>query len=220
MHKPIRHFAVGLSVALILALAVSDSSARNLSVTEQNIRVTWAPLTFDGEGMGEVRCNVTIEGSFEARTIVKNPGFQVGQITRAIVGRPCARNTAWAANGTERNEVLGGTFGNSLPWLFTYHSFTGTLPNITSIHMGLVNASFVVRVTTILGTILCQYTATHNNGLMAATATVTAGRIERLDADPTYRTRSETAGCPEGRFSGGGPVTALNSRTIVTLRLI
>jgi hypothetical protein len=222
MYTYTRHLAVGFAAALLLALAVGTASARTFSTSEQSIRVTWSPLTFSGEGAAEARCNVTLESSFHSRTIPKVQGTLIGYITRAIVGRPCQRNTGWAFNGTERNEVLGSvTVPNSLPWHLTYERFSGTLPNPESFTFLLVNARFLLRVVTAIGTVLCQYTSNVTNGVSAAIASLgTGGRVDSLAADPTRRIRSETFGCPTTTFSASGPVTGLNAGNSISIRLI
>jgi hypothetical protein len=220
MPKYSRRLAIGLAAALMLTFAVSAASARNISISNQNIRVVWSPLTFSGGGGIEARCRVTLEGSFHYRTIVKVERSLVGLITRAIAGRPCERNVGWAYNGTEVNEVLGRTvFPNSLPWHLTYERFTGTLPNITSITLLLANARFHVRINELFA--LCDYTTSAANGIAAGIATIGAGGvITGLRADESRRIRSESPFCPEGTFSGVGVVTLLGTTNSIFVRLI
>lgn len=102
-----------LAAAAVLAAAVGTGSARNLEVSNQNIRVVWMPLTVGASGSATIECNVTLEGSFAERTIPKILGTLMGRITRAAYGRPCRGGTAWAYNGTEANEVLGGSLATA-----------------------------------------------------------------------------------------------------------
>jgi hypothetical protein len=217
-----RHVAVGFAAALMLALAVGTASARNLSPSELSIRATWNPIGLGTEAATEVRCNLTLEGSFHSRTIPKVERTLVGFITRAIAGRPCSRNTGWVFNGTERNEALGNTtLPNSLPWHLTYERFTGTLPNPTSITFLLVNKRLLWRVNTGLGIILCTYTTSAANGIAAYIARLGAGgRVESLAADPTRRIRSENFGCPEIGLTGSATVTGLNNGNTISITLI
>jgi hypothetical protein len=211
------------TACLALTLAVSDASARNLSVSTQSIRAAWAPMLFNGEGNFGVRCNVTLEGSFHSRTLPKVANTLVGLITRAAVARPCvAGGTAWAYNGSERNEALGNTtLPNSLPWHLTYESFAGTLPNITRVRFLLSGARFLIRAPTPLGTILCIYTASGANGLASLTATLAAGgRVEELSWREELRIGSETFGCPAARFHNAAALTVLGAATAVTITLV
>jgi len=206
----------------MLAFAVSAAPARNLSVSNQNLRVVWNPLTFNGEGLVEARCRVTLEGSFHYTTIVKRERALIGLITRAIIPvHPCERENAWIYNGTERNELLGNTtLTNSLPWHLTYESFRGTLPNITSINVLLDGARFLLR-SSGLGA-LCNYTtgATHGGNATGIATIGAGGVVTGLTAEEGRRIRSETAFCPEGRFSGTGRVTLLGTENTITIRLI
>jgi hypothetical protein len=218
MRRYTRHLVIGLTAALMLALAVGAASARNISVSNQNIRVVWSPLTFNGEGLLETRCNVTLEGSFHYRTIIKRERALIGLITRAGLTRPCPRGIAWIYNGTERNERLGNTtLPTSLPWHITYEGFTGTLPNITGIRILLDRARFLLE-----AGFLCNYTTGPTNGGNAAgTALVGAdGAITGLRTDETRRISSPDPFCPEGRFIGTGRVTLLGTENTVFVRLI
>lgn len=224
MSKYTRTLAVGFTAALMLALAVSAASARNLSSSSQTFRVVWNPLTFASEaGTPEIRCRVTLEGSFHSRSIAKVARALIGSITRAIVGRPCERNTAWAFNGTETNETLGNTtLPTSLPWHLTYENFSGTLPNITRIGLLLDRARFLLRATILGFPVLCTYTLNAAAGRNAAgiAEREVGGALTTLAADPSRLISSDTGGCPSGRFSGSGPVTVLNSAARITVTLI
>lgn len=223
MSRGIRQLAAGAAAALILALAVGSAAARNLSASSQTIRAVWNPLTFSGEGVAEFRCRLTIEGSFHSRTIAKVARSLTGAITRAIIGRPCERNTAWAFNGAERNEVLGNTtLPNTLPWHITYEGFAGTLPNITRINFLIDRGRFLSRATILGFPVLCQYTldATAGRNAAAIAEREAAGAITTLTADPTRRISSDSEGCPTAAFSGTGTVTVLNSTSRVTITLI
>jgi hypothetical protein len=107
-----------------MALALSSASARNFSVNEQGFSIRWASLTF-GYHVADVRCPVTLRGSFHSRTMVKTTGLLIGAITGAT------GNTAACTGG--RITLLVET----LPWHLRYTSFTGTLPRISSINLGI-----------------------------------------------------------------------------------
>lgn len=224
MSRGILRAATGVTAAVILALAVGTASARNLSSSSQTLRAVWNPLTFSSEsGNPEIRCRLTLEGSFHSRTITKVARSLTGAITRVTVGRPCERNTVWAFNGTERNETLGNTtLPTSLPWHLTYENFTGTLPNITRIGLLIDRGRILVRATILGFPVLCIYTLDAAAGRNAAAIAEReiGGVITTISADPSRLISSDTGGCPTSRFSGAGQVTVLNSANRVTITLI
>jgi hypothetical protein len=127
-----------LTATILLGLAVSTATARNIEVlnAEKGFRVTWSALEFSNNvGLETVRCPVTIEGTFHQRTFTKTARTLIGYVTRAIV------------NGTEP-PCSGGrarVFTESLPWHVQYASFEGTLPNIAALNLRLVGARFAVE---------------------------------------------------------------------------
>jgi len=108
----------GIGTTLLMALAVGPASARNLSVSNQNLRATFNNLEFTVEGVSTTTCRVTLEGSLHTRTIVKSAGTLVGYVTRIITGQ--------CSNGVT---ILTET----LPWHVRYIGFSGRLPDITLI---------------------------------------------------------------------------------------
>ncbi|HEU4721161.1 MAG TPA: hypothetical protein VFS59_07330 [Gemmatimonadaceae bacterium] len=147
--------------ALLLSMAVGTASARNLSISNPNIRVTWSNLEF--VGTVTVRCQLTLEGSFHRNTIVKERGTLIGAITRATVKTESCTNARLRTEG--------------LPWHLTYEGFRGTLPNITEVF--LLISRFLIRFERLLGSSCeCRYgTATDN---VTYTAVVEAGGISNL----------------------------------------
>lgn len=221
MRTHIKLVLTATAAALVLAAAVGTASARNLEVSNQSIRVVWTPLTFNGGAAGTIECNVTLEGTFVERTIAKVLGTLIGRVTRAIVGRPCVGGTAWAYNGTETNEVLGGTLATSLPWHITYQGFTGTLPRITSIRLLLIGAHFLLRKEIGGFPLLCNYTTTTTEPAEGIAEVEAGGAVGNLRADETRRIRSESGGlCPTGNFQNSGPVTLLGTTNRIIIRLI
>jgi len=204
MHKRSKLLLVGLASAMLLALAVSSASASRLSVNEQSWRVVWTPLSFSAGG-NVVRCNVTLEGSFHYRTIVKSVGSLIGFITRAIA------NTCTGGSAT--------VLTNTLPWHVQYGGFTGTLPNIATVRLSLIGASFNVRPS---GLVACLARSTTENPARGI-ATVSGGTITKLTAEegatiPLNGFLCEFAG--EGTFSGeSSSVTKLGGGSL-TVRLI
>jgi len=122
-----------VSATVLLGALVSSASARNFSVSNQNISAMWSSVHFAGPFGGLTDCHLTLEGSLHSRTFAKVAGSLIGYITRAILGR-CETGTA-----TIEQERL--------PWHVSYSGFEGALPNIRSIFVHVVGASFRVRTT-------------------------------------------------------------------------
>jgi len=205
-----------------LAALVGTASARNLSVSNQSIRVTWRSLEFVGAFGIAVRCPVTLEGTFHARTIAKVERTLIGYITAArSKSESCTNGRGWAYNGTERLE--GVTLPNSLPWHLTYERFTGTLPNIERVAILLSNARF--RIQDPFG-VLCIYTTgSRGNATGTGTRNAVSGVIDNLVASGSITPDAGSGeSCPNpGRFSSpatDGIITLLGATTKITVTLI
>jgi len=118
-----------IAATAILGLTISAASARNLEITNwtNGFRIAWNPLRFEAGGR-TAECPVTLEGFFERHTFAKLTTERVGKVTEAAVGT-CTRNTATLLRET-------------LPWEVRYSSFTGTLPNITSVTLRFIGLSW------------------------------------------------------------------------------
>lgn len=210
-----------VAASLLLAAVVSTASAGRLSVSNQNIRATWASIEFNAEGLAVIRCPLTLEGSFHTRTIAKTARALIGAVTRAIVNQAgCSNGIGAPFNGTERYN--GTTTPNTLPWHITYESFTGTLPNITAINLLLSRFRFGLRDSA--GLCTGQYgTATDN--ITAAANREAAGGITTLVPvagrnNATLERRDGGIFCPNGRLVGTGNVTLLGTAARITVTLI
>lgn len=211
MHARSKLALAGLAAALLMSLAVGSAGANRLSLSSNTFRAVYTPLRFFGEGgiEAEVRCPVTLEGSFHSTTIVKTPGVLVGAVTKASVG---AKSTCTGGAAT----ILAAT----LPWHVTYLGFTGILPRIGGVILGLARTAFLVEIG--LGT-SCLY---EEQGTARADGTANVesnGAITGLTADNAIRLRlvRGTFGCPsEGGFEGTGTTTVAGSSTRITIRLI
>lgn len=204
MHKRSKPIFAGLAAAMLMALAVDSASARNLSVNEQSIRAVWTPITFAAGG-NSARCNLTLEGSFHYRTLVKRESALAGFITRAII------TTCTGASAT----VLTAT----LPWHLTYNGFTGTLPNITTLRLNIIGVSFNVRPE---GSVACLARSTAANPARAIATLGVGGSVTGLRADETAQIPLEGFFCSfagEGSFVGTGSPSALGGGSLV-VRLI
>lgn len=120
----------GLVAALAMATAVGGASANRLSVSHGNLfRVEWSSFEESAGGVSIMRCALTLEGSFHSTTIPKVRGLLIGNITHAsIKNDPCSIGSATLLSET-------------LPWHITYRGFSGTLPFITNVVLGLIGAS-------------------------------------------------------------------------------
>ncbi|MBS1868400.1 MAG: hypothetical protein JSS99_01940 [Actinobacteria bacterium] len=203
-----------LTAAFVMAAAVGTASAGRFSTSEQRFRVTWSSLELSGFATN-VRCAVTLEGSYHYRTFAKTPEALVGYVTGVTVRHPCTGGEAWAFNGTENLE--GTTLSNSLPWHIRYESFASALPEIREIIQRLIGSRFLVKATFLGITVRCTYTTSTTEPARGPANRETATRVlTELRAEGTIR--SETGGCPSGTFAGSGPITTpAGARITVTL---
>jgi len=221
MRIHIRLALAALAATAAMAAIGGSATARNLSISNQQFRVTYRSLEFLGSGT--VRCAVTFEGSFHTRTIIKTLRSLIGHITRATVKRPCNGGEEFVFNGVERLEPT--TLANTLPWHVRYEGFGGTLPNITSVRLSFEGARWRLR-DPIFG-ILCIFTTGGARGFWFGTAsrnTVT-GVIDSLAPSGTIRFDPESSGLcgSEGRIgapAGDGVITLLGASTKITVTLI
>jgi len=215
MYGRSRLFVTAIVATALLGIAVSAASAGRLSTSSQTFRATWAELTFS-DGVTAVRCRVTMEGSYHSRTIAKVLHGLVGFVTRVTVARPCNNGTVWAYNGSEVNEVLGGTVPNTLPWHITYKTFAGTLPNILEVRLLLMGVRFLVR--TPFG-LLCNYRSSGEG--LDTLIVLSGGTANNYRVESTPAVIVEGAGCATtGTIIGTGTYTVLNSSSRITVSLI
>jgi hypothetical protein len=207
-----------LTASLLMGLAVSSASANRLSVSNRFFRITWASLRFFPEnetGTPDIRCPITLEGSFHSATIRKNSGALIGAVTRGIVNAtepPCT-----GGHATIRQE--------SLPWHVTYEGFRGPLPNITSIEVLLRRYSFIIELSALPG-LQCLYSdqGAAEENLMGRIAIGAGGQATALEPETNRRARrSPTSSilCPQfGKFQGTGQVFQLGGTTRISVTLI
>lgn len=189
---------------VLLGALVSGAAARNFSVSNTTIRETWRELTFAGM-MGEVKCQLTLEGSMHSRTAAKVLGTLVGYVTRVALGA-CAVGTATVLRET-------------LPWHVRYQGFQGTLPRITSIIGHVIDNSFRIREVG-GGTCLARTSATepaigtfHRN-----TAT---NEVTEVNVTGEIRTGAECLGVRGSFTSDQGSVSLVGTTaTRITVTLI
>ena len=196
-------------VASLFVLAVTGAaSAGILSITEDSFRITWNNFQAITDSEYIIECRVTLEGTFNARTIPKSQGILVGRVNSATVGT-CASGIL----------VL---LPETLPWHFMYDSFTGTLPNILLARVLLIGAG-------ISGEIglwrRCLGTTTTTRPLRFAFAREARGSIIEVIPDPGFQVPVSGPFCigstDEARLAGAGnPFIGGSTTTRINMSLI
>ncbi len=189
--------------ALIAALAfgaalAGTSAARSIRLAngESGFRFTWSQVQFIAGG-STVRCALTLEGSFSARTFAKTVGGVIGRVTRATL------NTCSGGSATVLRETL--------PWTLQYAAFGGTLPRITSITTHLIGASVSVQPT---GSLACLARASE----LHLWPILIAIGLFLLLAEPVFEEGAEIPLTGEGglcAFAGAGHVGGTGAATIL-----
>ena len=126
-------------------------------------------------------------------------------------------------NGTEVNEVLGGTLTNSLPWHITYEGFNGALPTPSAVRILLLLLRYKVRATFLGITLLCVYRSTPTQNFTGTANLGAGGRVTNLEASSQELTSESGGGCPRIRLRsavGDGIVTLLGTANAVSITLI
>ncbi|HEX7291075.1 MAG TPA: hypothetical protein VF250_08120 [Conexibacter sp.] len=197
-----RKTTVSTIVAAIFAITLiaTTATARNLSISNQQVRANFREVRFSGL-FGTTVCQVTVEGSFHSRTIAKVVGQLVGYITTVRLG-PCATGTA---------TVLSET----LPWHVRYRGFQGTLPNITRTDADIINHSFRVR--TPEGFNCLARSTPEMPTRIGFNREVVTGQITSANVTGSIET---SCGIPGSFSSDNGPVRLLLTGELIFIRLI
>jgi hypothetical protein len=203
-----RLLLAGLAAALLLSAAVASTHARDLSISNQGIRIVWRSVHLGSTSGISMDCPLTLEGRFHSSTVHKTIGALVGSVTRStIVSGTCTGGTA-----TINQEAL--------PWHVRYNGFSGILPSITLVLVTLIGAK--VSATGAGATCTTQTSvATPDKGRAIVEV---GGRIRDFSADESalipFRGSFFCQFAGEGFFEGTGRVTLLGNTTIVSIRLI
>jgi hypothetical protein len=194
------------TAAAVMAAAVSSASARRIELTERRFRIVWTGLEFLHSTDTPIRCPVTLEGSYHSRTISKVSGALVGYVTSAAVGPTCTGGSARALTET-------------LPWHVQYNSFSGTLPNISSVTQTLVGVRLAMTVT--FGA-FCLFGTTQESPLWMEALNENNGIIIGVLSEHSIPLGGsfvcEFGGTIEAR--GTGQVTVLGATTRIRIRLV
>jgi hypothetical protein len=194
-----------MSAMVLFGALAGSASARNLSISNQNIRATWSALNFIGSGR-TITCPVTLEGSLHARTIAKVANTLIGYITRAIVGE------GGCVNGTARVR------GETLPWHVRYVSFAGTLPNITGISVDVQRPGFDVTGEFFGIRVTCSYRTSNVRGVFSREV---GGALTNVRVEGRGLVTDNGFPCGEGELSGTSTtLTLLGAVTRLTVTLI
>jgi hypothetical protein len=202
------------------AIVAAIAGARNLSMSDGNIRATFREFRSGGSGGSvDIRCPLTLEGSFHSRTYAKVRSTLVGQITRAAMGHPCTGTGGemYVLNGVEVQE--GRAVPNSLPWHLRYFAFSGTLPRLSSVTFDIVGFSWIYPP---FGEI-CLYRSTEANPARFVWNVASEGRVTGIQAESTPPVLLNSGGflCPrEITYANSGTIARLNTSTAITITLI
>lgn len=187
---------------VLLGALVGVASAGKLSASSQALRATFASLEFAG-GFGTTRCPITLEGSFHQRTTSKVVGSLVGHLTRATAGA-CSQGSVTVLTET-------------LPWHIRYSSFTGTLPNITSVRANIVGSAFRVREP--LG-VTCLARSTEAEPTSVAFNREASGVLTTAVVSGAIRVGAECGGATGTIAGTSNSLTVASAATRVTVTLI
>jgi len=182
----------------LMALGASTATARNFSLSHQNIRITFNNLEFDPGIAEPAICRITLEGSFHGRTTAKVAGSLIGYVTRVTTGQ-CS---------TGEVTILTET----MPWHVRYQGFSGRLPSISQIIAKVFAASWRVSA--------CLVRADIEFGAVRDLAT---GQMTGVNV-PSQILPVSGLFCPVEqetiRSNGAGSSTVLGSTTRITVTLI
>jgi len=192
-----------VGAAVLLGALVGAATAGRLSTSSQTLRATFASLEFAG-AFGTTRCPVTVDGSFHSRTTSKVASSLVGQITRAVIGT-CARGSATVLTET-------------LPWHVRYASFSGTLPNISSIQATIVGVASRIREE--VGGVACLSRTTVEEPATMRFNREAGGTVTSAVLGGTVRAGAECLEVSASFIGTSNSLTVLNNTTRITITLI
>jgi len=185
-----------LGATALLCTVVGAASARNLSISTQTLRATWQNIEVS-ESLGTtVRCQLTLEGSFHARTHMKVVGTLIGNINRAAMACPVFE---W--------RVLTAT----LPWHVRYRLFAGVLPNIVGYWTSIVG--FAIQIRDAFGRI-CLGTSTAEQPFMLDFTRAMSGSFTEARASGSFPATCMGA---ENTLTFAGRATAFQAATLTLI---
>jgi hypothetical protein len=187
---------------MLLGALVSTASAGRLEISTKELSMMWRSVEFRLP-FATPRCQVTLDSTLHERTMIKDLGTLMGYITRAILGT-CTGGTATILTST-------------LPWHVRYSDFEGTLPEITSIIVHVIGASF--RISGGGFTCLARSEANHP-GVGTIHRNPATHLITEVGISGRMPTGAECFG-QEGTFSSDSGIASVsNTNTSVSVSLI
>lgn len=197
-----------LAVSACVTVMSGSSSARMVEIPnfERGYRLVATFVATPPIG-APIRCRITLNGIYHARTHAKTAGLLVGRVVSFQVEASCVGLTIPIA---------------MLPWHRRYRGFTGTLPTMTATIEGIVGMQLVLQ----NEVARCTVTTTEANPAVIIDSAsregggglvYTTGRFDESFSIPL----SGGFPCELGSvtFSGSGPITTAEGATL-RLRLI
>jgi len=179
MHTAARRMSVAIVATLVFFVANGVSSAsRGIGLENGGRPITLSSerVAFEAGGV-RITCPITLGGTL-GRGFQKAEGIAVGEITSATLpGESCT-------GGTVR--LLTETF----PWLFRYFSFSGTLPIIAGLELGITSMAALANV---FG-LSCLYQGTPRGTATGSGTVITEFRVNSTVRIPLFR--GESIFCP------------------------
>jgi hypothetical protein len=191
-----------VAAAALLGLGATTASAsRGVTIPGGAITATGGSIVFSGS-VANITCRVTLTGTLNT-SITKTAGASVGSVT--------------GGSTTGCSSSLGGTATATVlefPWPIRYNSFTGTLPNISSVLMTVGPAGFLILVDSIFGRIACLFRGSfgiNSSGNPITTLTVQANQTAAL----VSRLALATIDCPRsGSLTGSFTLSPTQRMTL------
>ncbi|HEX7289613.1 MAG TPA: hypothetical protein VF250_00685 [Conexibacter sp.] len=197
--------AAGALSAVLLSLASAATPAGRLLVRNSSgtrtWSISWSGVTFRSNGIVPISTAcppITLSGSLHSGTITKTAGSLIGYVVNA------------SGSGTCTESWRGRVLTEGLPWHVRYQSFTGTLPNISSIGIRIVG--FEYRLTEPVGA-ECLVRSTEAQPLAMTWTRAASGAVSGSALSGTI-----TANCGlafEVTSSGAGAPTPSTSITLI-----
>jgi len=182
------------AAALALTLSASVAGARTgIAVTPTATTLTLVNVTLDA-GFDVAECNVTMRATLHARTI-KSVGSLAGFADIAVSTGACTEGNAGILRGGAR------VTGPQGPYHVTYTSFSGTLPNISSVRLTVQDVTFWIGTT---GTECLTNGAVDIHGDTFPGTTVTGMRVS---AQSIPLTGGFLCGLTSGALEGSGTLS-------------
>jgi hypothetical protein len=208
MHARLVCIVGSVIAASVLALAAS-AAARRFALNNQSWVSVWTNIEVEAAGFN-VRCPLTLEGSFHSAIIEKVSGALIGYVTNAQI---------------RVSVCTGGSvtiLSETLPWHIRYDRFMGTLPNITGIRIQLVGAALAIE-----NSEPCIINTTEREPLFFIVNVEGAGAIRKIrtlradeSAGIVLRGRFLCGFAGRGRFRGTAEVFQQATTTRLLLQLV